>query len=294
MANTVSQQEHERGKRRRRRQLLGLGLCLLILIGSVNVLGYAVGGVAALFDDTDKKLAYETKLHALVMLDPLPFESLENADQTQLREYAIWAAVFSAQRSAGNLDAYERDPDTDSVILPAVEVDATLAALLGPDYKVEHGSFESSDMNYIYLDDKKGYLVPVTSQMGQFTPKVEKLQKKDGKLRVTVGYVPVAGYNNDFSMTTPTEPIKYMDYVFEKVNKEYYLRALEASEMKASSSAIASQPEQDVDFDFDPTSAIAGNAGLDSSASTSDAGSAPEGGGEEGAGSAPTDSAPAE
>lgn len=297
MANTISQEEHERGKRRRMRQLLGVVLCLLILIGALNVLGAGVQAVAKLFDDTERRVAYEQKLQALVMLDPLPFESLAKADQQQFREYAIWATVFNAQRTAGGLDAYERDPDTDSAILPGVEVDATLAALVGTEYKIEHGTFESDGMNFYYDEEKQGYLVPVTGQIGRFTPKVEKLQKKDGKLRVTVGYVPTAAETGDYSMNASTEPTKYMDYVFEKVGKEYYLRALEASEMKASASVVASQPDTDIDYDiFDPTSVIADNAGLlpdDSSAVTeAEPGSNSTAEGEEGEGDG--SSAPAE
>lgn len=274
MANSTSQQEHERNRRRRVRQALGLVLCLLILIGVINVVAACVHGVAALFDDTDKKLAYEQKLQALVMMDPLPFADLSQADPTQLKEYAIWTVVFNAQRTPGGLDTYECDPDTGSAILPAVEVDAALTALLGPDYnslldptgkdesrRITHGSFEA-EMNFFYDEEKQGYLVPVTGQMGQYTPQVAKLQKKDGKLRVTVGYIPTPALTGDYSMSSSTTPTKYMDYVFEKVGKEWYLRALEASEMKADTSAAVSQPEYDLDYDYtDPASIIAGNAG---------------------------------
>lgn len=273
MASNHSQQEHERNRRRRGRQLLGVVLCLLILIGAANVVFACVRGVAALFDDSDKKLAYEQKLQALVMMDPLPFADLTQADPTQLKEYAIWTVVFNAQRSPGGLDAYERDPDTGSAILPAVEVDAALTALLGPDYnslldptgkdesrQITHGSFEA-DMNFYYDEEKQGYLVPVTGQMGQYTPQVERLQKKDGRLRVTVGYIPTPVLTGDYSMSSSTTPTKYMDYVFEKAGKEWYLRALEASEMKPDTSAPVDLPE-DMDYDYvDPTSIIAGNAG---------------------------------
>ena len=43
-------------------------------------------------------------------------------------------------------------------------------------------------------------------------------------------------------MSSSTTPTKYMDYVFEKVGEGWYLRALEASEMKADTSAAVSQP----------------------------------------------------
>ena len=278
MANTISQQEHERHKRRRARQWLGLAICLLVLIGAFTVISAAVGGVAILFDDTDEKLEYEQRLQALVMLDPLPFDDLDQADPALLKEAAIWAAVSTAQSSATGLDAYERDPNTDSLLLPAVEVDAAAASLLGADYKLTHETFGtvSGDMTFEYDEEKQCYLIPVTGQVGMYTPKVEKLTKKSGRLYVTVGYVPAPGLSGDFSLTAPTEPTKYMDYAFEKVDGVYYLRALAVSEMKPSSSAAANAPETDLDYEdyFDPTSVIAGNAdslpGEDTSSPASD------------------------
>ena len=261
MANTYSPAEHERNRRRRTRQLLGLVLCLLIIIGIFSVISGAVRGVASLFDKTDEKLEYEEKLQSLVMMDPLPFASLDQMDVNQLREYSIWAAVDAARRSAGGLDAYPRDPETDGVLLPDVEVDAALVALLGPNYNeylsqpITNGSFET-DIYYEYLEDQKAYLVPVTSQIGMYRAKVVDMQKKDGRLRVTVGYVPSALLLGDYNPSANPEPSKYMDYIFEKQDKEYYLRALEASEMKPSSSAPVIESTVEEEMQFDPKSAI--------------------------------------
>lgn len=266
MENAYSPAEHERHRRRRMRQLLGAVLCVLIVVGIVNVILGAVNGVAALFDDTEKKLKMEQKLQSLVMMDPLPFANLKQMDVKQLREYSIWAAVAAAQRTPGGLEAYPRDPESDGILLPAVEVDAALVALLGPNYNqllsqpIENGSFET-DIVYTYLEEEKAYIVPVTSQMGLYRAQVTDLQKKDGRLRVTVGYIPTAVLMGDYSPTASTEPSKYMDYVFEKENKDYYLRALEASSKKVSSSAPVVDPDTDQDLEFDPMSAIAGEAG---------------------------------
>lgn len=264
MDTTNARQEHERNKRRRRRQLQGILIGFVLLVGIANIVRYAVMGVSALFDDTEEKAAYEQVLSPLVMLDPLPFDSLENADQVQMREYAVWATIFKAQRSESGLSAYERDPDTDALLLPAVEIDAALTALFGPDYKVTHNSFESSEMIFYYDEEKHSYLVPITGQTGQYNAKVEKLQKKDGKLYVTVGYVPTSSVS-DFSVVTPTEPTKYMEFVFEKVDKQYYLRALQASEMKPDASASTGNTNNDVDYNgaYDPADVLANNPELD-------------------------------
>ena len=270
MANIITKEEHERNRRRRMRQMLGAGLFVLILIGAFNVFAFAVNGVASLFDDSDRKLEYEQRLQTLVMFDPLPFASLDQMDDSTARlikESAIWSAMYSAQR-AGGLDHYERDPDTEALMMSAVEVDAAVAALYGPDYKITHGSFEGVDMNYQYVEDKQAYLIPVTGQMGLYTPKVESLKKKDGKLYVTVGYIPTAAVTGDYSLTTPSDPTKYMDYVFEKKDKEYYLVALQTSELKPASTATTSVPASQ---EFNPVDMMAeSGSGSDSQQATSE------------------------
>ncbi len=286
MPNTITKEEHERNRRRRSRQLLGAVLCLLIIIGTLNVIGFAIGGVAALFDDSDRRLEYEQRLQTLVMFDPLPFASLDQMDDSTARlvhESAIWSALYTAQQSENGLDNYERDPDTEALIIPALEVDAAVASLFGPDYKITHESFDGVDMSYQYLEDKQGYLVPVTSQMGLYTPRVEQLDRQNGQLRVTVGYIPTPALSGDYSMTSPSEPTKYMDYIFEREGREYYLVALETSEMRpAASTSDSTAPAATPEPVFDPASAIAGNAGSVPEELTGDSAPASEGG--EGAG----------
>ena len=83
--------------------------------------------------------------------------------------------------------------------------------------------------------------MPVTSSVAQYTPEVEKIWKADGKQYVTVGYIPTAtnsSSNGELSLTAPTTPTKYMDYVFTQgSNHEWYLSALQESEMKPEATA---------------------------------------------------------
>ena len=71
--------------------------------------------------------------------------------------------------------------------------------------------------------------------MALYTPTVEKITKKDGQRIVTVGYVPTSSNNatGELSLTAPTEPTKYMDYVFTRgENRQWYLTALRDSDMQ--------------------------------------------------------------
>lgn len=258
----MTNEEYNRMKRRRFRQLAGLLVCCLVIVGIGTVISSGLGVVAALFDDTKKKQEYANKLQCLVMLDPLPFESLDAADSKQLTEAAIWGTIYNALANQDNLDNYERDPDTDGIILPALEVDATMAKLVGPDYKITHESFESSEMMFQYLEDKQGYLIPVTGLVGQYTPQVEKFQRKDGKMYVTVGYIPTFS-STDFSFSAATEPTKYMDYVFAKTDGNWYLTSLQESRMKADNASSADSSDSQSQSQSDPNEALRNSVGGD-------------------------------
>ena len=127
------------------------------------------------------------------------------------------------------------------MLLPRLEVDTYLTNLLGPDYQVEDGSFETSEMNYIYDEERQAYLVPVTGAVGLYTPEVENISTQNGQVHVTVGYIPTLASTTSLTLTPPTEPTKYMDYIFSRSeNRQWYLTALQESEMQPEATATPS------------------------------------------------------
>ena len=142
MKTYMTPEEHARLHRRRARQTLGLLIAVLALVGVVTVVRAGVKGVATLFDDTQQKAEYEDRLEGLVLFDPLPFDGIENIDDLTLREAAVWGCVYSIQETQGSFDNYNTDPDTEQLLLPSVDVDAYLAKLVGPSFKLTHRSFE--------------------------------------------------------------------------------------------------------------------------------------------------------
>ena len=228
-------EEHIRNNRRLARQVVGSVALLLALIGLFTVLGWIVGLVRSALDDSALRKAYRDRLYGMVMLDPVAFDDVNSVDPGVFKQAAIWGTVYQVQNSGGSLDQYERDPDTGSAMIPALEVDTYIANLLGPEYKVPEGTFSTEEFVYQYDEEKQAYLVPVTSSVAQYTPTVEKISRRDGKRIVTVGYVPTATNNatGELSLTAPTEPTKYMDYVFTRgENRQWYLTALRESEMQ--------------------------------------------------------------
>ena len=278
MKNTITPEEHARIKRRRWRQTLGLLITVLVLIGFITVLRAGVGLVANLFDDTAQKQEYEDKLEGMVLFDPMPFDGIENIDDLTLREAAVWGCVYSIQETQGGFENYNTDPETEQLLLPSVEVDAYLAKLLGPGFKLTHRSFDMEDMTVEFDETTQCYKIPITGTVGYYRATVVKLFKRSGKLHVTVGYIPTASADDSIINPSSDTPTKYMDYLFERQSGSWYLTGLTESETKAESTEstpAANVPEPMAESDVQD--AILAAAGSDSASAEADSTAADEG-----------------
>ena len=275
----ITPEEHARLQRRRGRQALGLLITILVLVGFVTVLRAGVGLVANLFDDTAQKQEYEGKLEGLVLFDPMPFDGIENIDDLTLREAAVWGCIYNIQETQGGFDNYNTDPDTEQLLLPSVEVDAYLARLVGPSFKLTHRSFEMEDMTIEFDESSQCYKIPVTGTVGYYRAVVTKLFKRSGQLHVTVGYIPTSSTDDSIINQSSDTPTKYMDYLFERQSGSWYLTGLTESETKPDSTAsteAASQPQPMAESDVQD--AILATAGSSEAASdaASDAAAEPD------------------
>ena len=295
MKTYMTPEEHARLHRRRARQTLGLLIAVLALVGIVTVVRAGVKGVATLFDDTQQKAEYEDRLEGLVLFDPLPFDGIENIDDLTLREAAVWGCVYSIQETQGSFDNYNTDPDTEQLLLPSVDVDAYLAKLVGPSFKLTHKSFEMDDMTVAFDETTQCYKIPVTGSVGTFRATVTRLFKKDGLLHVTVGYIPTASADDSIINPSSDTPTKYMDYLFERQSGSWYLTGLTESETKPESAASSAAAQPEPMAESDVQDAILATAG-DSAAADSAAASAvqPEAQAEAGADSAVAEAPAAE
>ena len=275
----ISPEEHAGLQCRRGRQALGLLITILVLVGFVTVLRAGVGLVANLFDDTAQKQEYEDKLEGLVLFDPMPFDGIENIDDLTLREAAVWGCIYNIQETQGGFDNYNTDPDTEQLLLPSVEVDAYLARLVGPSFKLTHRSFEMEDMTIEFDESSQCYKIPVTGTVGYYRAVVTRLFKRSGQLHVTVGYIPTSSTDDSIINQSSDTPTKYMDYLFERQSGSWYLTGLTESETKPDSTAsteAASQPQPMAESDVQD--AILATAGSSEAASdaASDAAAEPD------------------
>ena len=274
MKTYMTPEEHARLHRRRARQALGLLVAVLVLVGAVTVVRAGVRTVANLFDDTQQRQEYEDKLEGLVLFDPVPFDGIENIDDLTLREAAVWGCVYSIQETQGGFDNYNTDPDTEQLLLPSVDVDAYLAKLVGPSFKMTHKSFEMDDMTVEFDETTQCYKIPVTGSVGTYRATVTRLFKKDGLLHVTVGYIPTQSADDSILNAASDTPTKYMDYLFSRQSGSWYLTGLTDSETKPESTASSSAAEPMPLADSEVQDAILATAGDSAAASEAASGEA--------------------
>ena len=274
MKTYMTPEEHARLHRRRARQALGLLVAVLVLVGAVTVVRAGVRTVANLFDDTQQRQEYEDKLEGLVLFDPVPFDGIENIDDLTLREAAVWGCVYSIQETQGGFDNYNTDPDTEQLLLPSVDVDAYLAKLVGPSFKMTHKSFEMDDMTVEFDETTQCYKIPVTGSVGTYRATVTRLFKKDGLLHVTVGYIPTQSADDSILNAASDTPTKYMDYLFSRQSGSWYLPGLTDSETKPESIASSAAAEPMPLADSEVQDAILATAGDSAAASEAASGEA--------------------
>ena len=78
-----------------------------------------------------------------------------------------------------------------------------------------------------------------------YTPEVEKISTQSGKTYVTVGYIPTINNSSsgEINLTAPTEPTKYMDYVFTPIIQDRMVMQSSLSFLLALKDFIQQNPD---------------------------------------------------
>ncbi len=210
-------------KKHRRRIIIGAVMVFLMVVGVISIIMTGVNTTAKLFDNTKEKEEYEKLLTTLVVSDPLPFETFDQADKDLILASSIWAAVMNE-----DMEKFEKN-DFGQTYLPSLEVDKYFTKVFGTQHTLDHRTFLDQEVEFEYNQEKQAYAIPQTSFPMGFTPKVEKITKKGKDKIVTVGYISPA---NSWSDVSDGSISKYVDYIFQKQGKSYALVAIRDSAMK--------------------------------------------------------------
>lgn len=222
----IRKEEQARRSRRRTRQIIGVALFVLMVVGAVSIVSSVVNVVRGMLDNSAEYDEYAQRVTPIVWFDLLPFDSLETADPNALKQVCIWGVMNQLGNEIGRTENGEP-------MVPAVEVDRYAAALFGPGYQVQHGSFEDQveNLSYEYNESSQMYTAQATGLTPQYLASVVDIRQDGGGVRrVTVGYVNTRGSNNEIVATPDLEhPAKYMDFLFRREGDQYYLFALQVN-----------------------------------------------------------------
>lgn len=210
-------------KVRRRRIITGAVFSFLALVGVLSIFRGIIGAGAKILDNSAEKQEYNNLLTTLVVYDPLPFESPEQADKQLLLASSVWAAIMNEDMSLYETNEYEQ------TLLPAVDVDRYFAKVFGTQLKLEHKSFSDQGVDFEYDENAAAYSVPATSFPTGFAPQVEKIKTSFTEKIVTVGYL---SPRTSWADTGERTVSKYVDYIFEKQDGQFCLVAVRESNMK--------------------------------------------------------------
>ena len=208
---------------RSKRMVTGAVFCFLALVGVISIISGAFRTGMKILDNDAEKQEYNALLSTLVMYDPLPFETPEEADQKVLLSSSVWTAIMNEDMSAYETDEYGQP------LLPAIDVDKYFAKIFGTNISLAHGTFSDQDVEFKFDEEKKVYAIPATNFPTGFTPQVEKIKTSFSEKTLTIGYL---SPSTSWADTGEKTVSKYMDYIFEKQDGQFCLVAVRESAMK--------------------------------------------------------------
>ena len=199
-----------RTARRRGRRRYGIALdaavLLLALVGVVSLAGLLGSQIYRRATDDSALRAYDEQLACVVMQDPEPFDSPENADPLFVQNAALWKSILEKRSEWTGYD------DAGLAVIPLGVVASSAREIFGPDFTLSPLA-PTEETFYTYDSTDNTYHVSVCSNDSAMTPYVEKSRTENGMTVLTVGYVlPTDPYRTDASESAPT-PSKTMEYV---------------------------------------------------------------------------------
>ncbi|MBQ8994779.1 MAG: hypothetical protein IJ091_03080 [Oscillospiraceae bacterium] len=223
---TKTQKERvDRIKRRKRRarQVRGFLFTLFAVIGVVFVVSTAVSAIQTRLNPADDIDAYTQLISPLVGLNPIPFETIDEADKNVLVESAIWAVLQKEDTEKYTKNEFEQ------MMIPSVEVDRYFTKMYGEDNLPKHGNVVDADLTFVYDAESDTYIIPVTSLIGNSIPQITEIQRDGRKRLLTVAYMQ---YDQSIVIDPTADTteslvfVKNMVYELTRDGDEYHITAV--------------------------------------------------------------------
>ena len=226
LGNFLSEQRPYRRRGRHRYGVAVGSVVLLLALVGVVFLAVSAGKVINHTATDDSALrSYDKWLAPVVMQDPAPFESIDQADPDMVMTASLWSAISTAGQ-----DAFTTYDDQGRTLVPLGEVDRACKALFGPDCTLQARTPKEETFFTFDTAENQFHVAPFSTQTS-YQPYTESARRSDDSELLRVGYVPpVDDSYGDKSAEARPQPVKYMEYVL-KTNLqtgEKYISAIRA------------------------------------------------------------------
>lgn len=214
-----------RAGRSRKTAPMGGIFLVLALVGLIAVVIWSVNFTKGFLDNSAEVERFEQFITPVVMMDPVPFNRIENAEESLILQSSLWAALLGENRANYTYD------EVGMLLVPASDVEVAARSLFGPYVTITHRTFDDNETSYMYDPEIGAYRVPLVAKIA-YTPKIEELTKKADTITLKVGYVAPGNIWSSQQQTESGEPVpdKYMLYELAKGEDGYYVAAVKDTE----------------------------------------------------------------
>ena len=201
------------------------GITIILAVLGIMILFSAINRSTSVIIDSSTYTKYNNYIAPVVMHDPHPFNSPQEAGSDMIISSCVWRNIFQ-----NGADYYKDVDEQGLTLMPMSDIKSAAIDLFGTDSVVKtteniYGNF------YSYTQGEDCFHIGPISNLGTFVPHIEEITEKDNDLSLLVSYL---SREDKFLSTgedkseTP-EPIKQMIYKLKlnDTNNKYCIYAVE-------------------------------------------------------------------
>lgn len=215
-----AKREEMRKQKKKRVAMIGFVILIFALVGLYNVGYVAINEISNIVTGKNKLVYYEEFIKPAVLLDVVPFESVDKLDEKTRLQVAIWSIVMK-----GKTDSYKKD-ETGAVFIPALDIEAEVTKIFGPGQKFTHESFGDYSSQFYFDKASNSYKIPVSGRIG-YIPRVTKIESDGNYKKLTVDYIPPQAWTGDTKVDGDIKPDKTLYYYIDKKDGNEFITKVE-------------------------------------------------------------------
>ncbi|MCC8042330.1 MAG: hypothetical protein LIO69_02215 [Oscillospiraceae bacterium] len=199
--------------------IIGLFVMVMSAIGIICTVGYIIGFVGDIVNNTKQKNEFAEFIYPVVICDPAPFDASQRMKNETVISAAIWDIILYEDQS-------KYETEFDYIIVPEVEIEQHAVKLFGAGLTIEHTTIASIDLSFYYDEESSSYRIPSNPKYFSYSPTVTEITKSGNVYTLTVGYIsPTPSWLAQTSSETP-EPEKYVEYTLTESGDSYIITAI--------------------------------------------------------------------